>query len=146
VTTHHHQGAVTCAGGRAIRKSEPFFHRLISSPLPISMRYKTPSPCCREPMAGSFSRPSFPAWSICHFGGSMVQCLPIGVVHEPSIAVVQQWGAFIHACAKEFRTFPDLSEKLNMPVTNLMQQCNGKPPPSGKGGTCDRTIHSAGRQ
>jgi hypothetical protein len=26
------------------------------------------------------------------------------------------------ACAKQFRTFPDLAEKLNMPVTDLMRQ------------------------
>jgi hypothetical protein len=30
------------------------------------------------------------------------------------------------ACAKQFRTFPDLAEKLNMPVTDLMRQCNRK--------------------
>jgi ribosome-binding protein aMBF1 (putative translation factor) len=34
------------------------------------------------------------------------------------------------ACAKQFRTFPDLAEKLNMPVTDLMRQCNAKAPPS----------------
>ena len=33
-------------------------------------------------------------------------------------------------CAKEFRTFPDLAEKLKMDVTDLMRQCNGKAPPS----------------
>jgi transcriptional regulator with XRE-family HTH domain len=31
---------------------------------------------------------------------------------------------------KQFRTFPDLAEKLGMDVPNLMQQCNGKAPPS----------------
>jgi ribosome-binding protein aMBF1 (putative translation factor) len=34
------------------------------------------------------------------------------------------------ACAKQFRTFPDLAEKLKMDVTDLMRQCNGKAPPS----------------
>jgi hypothetical protein len=34
------------------------------------------------------------------------------------------------ACAKQFRTVPDLAEKLKMDVTDLMQQCNGKVPPS----------------
>jgi hypothetical protein len=34
------------------------------------------------------------------------------------------------ACAKQFRTFADLTEKLKMPVGNLMRQCNGKVPPS----------------
>ena len=30
------------------------------------------------------------------------------------------------ACAKQFRTFADLAEKLKMDVTDLMRQCNGK--------------------
>jgi hypothetical protein len=30
------------------------------------------------------------------------------------------------ACAKQFKTFADLSEKLNMDLTDLMRQCNGK--------------------
>ena len=34
------------------------------------------------------------------------------------------------ACAKQFRTFPDLAEKLKMDVEDLMRQCNGKVPPS----------------
>jgi ribosome-binding protein aMBF1 (putative translation factor) len=34
------------------------------------------------------------------------------------------------ACAKQFRTFADLAEKLKMPVEDLMRQCNGKVPPS----------------
>ena len=34
------------------------------------------------------------------------------------------------ACAKQFRTFADLAEKLNMDVTDLMRQCNGKVSPS----------------
>jgi hypothetical protein len=34
------------------------------------------------------------------------------------------------ACAKQFRTFADLAEKLNMDVTDLMRQCNGMAPPS----------------
>jgi transcriptional regulator with XRE-family HTH domain len=34
------------------------------------------------------------------------------------------------ACAKQFRTFPDLAEKLGMDVTDLMRQCNAKAPPS----------------
>jgi hypothetical protein len=44
-------------------------------------------------------------------------------------------------CAKQFRTFSDLAEKLKMDVTDLMQQCNGKIPPSKapvKLGVCDR--------
>jgi hypothetical protein len=32
------------------------------------------------------------------------------------------------ACAKQFKTFADLSEKLNMDLTDLMRQCNGKAP------------------
>jgi hypothetical protein len=32
-----------------------------------------------------------------------------------------------YACAKQFRTFADLAEKLNMDV---MRQCNAKAPPS----------------
>jgi hypothetical protein len=34
------------------------------------------------------------------------------------------------ACAKQFRTFPDLAEKLKMDVTELMRQCNGTVSPS----------------
>jgi transcriptional regulator with XRE-family HTH domain len=34
------------------------------------------------------------------------------------------------ACAKQFRTFADLAEKLNMDVMDLMRQCNGTAPPS----------------
>jgi transcriptional regulator with XRE-family HTH domain len=34
------------------------------------------------------------------------------------------------ACAKQFRTFVDLAEKLKMDVSDLMRQCNGKAPPS----------------
>jgi transcriptional regulator with XRE-family HTH domain len=34
------------------------------------------------------------------------------------------------ACAKQFRSFADLAEKLKMDVTELMRQCNGKAPPS----------------
>jgi hypothetical protein len=34
------------------------------------------------------------------------------------------------ACAKQFRTFADLAEKLNMDVTDLVRQCNAKTPPS----------------
>jgi ribosome-binding protein aMBF1 (putative translation factor) len=34
------------------------------------------------------------------------------------------------ACAKNFRTFADLAEKLKMDVTDLMRQCNAKAPPS----------------
>ncbi len=34
------------------------------------------------------------------------------------------------ACAKQFRTFPDLAEKLKMDVTDLMRQCNAKAPSS----------------
>jgi hypothetical protein len=34
------------------------------------------------------------------------------------------------ACAKQFRNFPDLAEKLKMPLTDLMQQVNAKAPPS----------------
>jgi hypothetical protein len=33
-------------------------------------------------------------------------------------------------CARQFRTFADLAEKLNMDLTELMQQCNGKVSPS----------------
>jgi hypothetical protein len=29
-------------------------------------------------------------------------------------------------CAKQFRTFADLAEKLKMTVEDLMRQCNGK--------------------
>jgi hypothetical protein len=32
------------------------------------------------------------------------------------------------ACAKQFRTFVDLAEKLKMDVTDLMRQYNGKTP------------------
>ena len=34
------------------------------------------------------------------------------------------------ACAKQFRTFADLAEKLNMDLTELMRQCNGEVSPS----------------
>jgi hypothetical protein len=34
------------------------------------------------------------------------------------------------ACAKQFRRFADLAEKLGMDVTDLMLQCNAKAPPS----------------
>jgi hypothetical protein len=34
------------------------------------------------------------------------------------------------ACAKQFRTFADLPEKLKMPVEDLMRQANGHAPPS----------------
>jgi hypothetical protein len=34
------------------------------------------------------------------------------------------------ACAQQFRTFPDLAEKLKIPVEDLMRQCNGKVSPS----------------
>lgn len=34
------------------------------------------------------------------------------------------------AYAKQFRTFPDLAEKLKMDVHGLMRQCNGKVSPS----------------
>lgn len=34
------------------------------------------------------------------------------------------------ACAKQFRTFAEIAEKLKMDVTNLMRQCNAKTPPS----------------
>jgi ribosome-binding protein aMBF1 (putative translation factor) len=34
------------------------------------------------------------------------------------------------ACARQFRTFQDLAEKLKMPVEDLMRQCNGKASPS----------------
>jgi hypothetical protein len=30
------------------------------------------------------------------------------------------------ACAKQFRTFADLAEKLKIPLEDLMRQCNGK--------------------
>ena len=33
-------------------------------------------------------------------------------------------------CARQFRTFADLAEKLKMDVTDLMRQCNGKVSPS----------------
>jgi hypothetical protein len=33
------------------------------------------------------------------------------------------------ACAKQFRTFADLAEKLKMDVTDLMRQCYAKEPP-----------------
>jgi hypothetical protein len=34
------------------------------------------------------------------------------------------------SCARQFRTFADLAEKLRMPVEDLMRQCNGKVSPS----------------
>jgi ribosome-binding protein aMBF1 (putative translation factor) len=34
------------------------------------------------------------------------------------------------ACAKQMRTYVDLAEKLKMPVTDLMRQCNAKVAPS----------------
>jgi hypothetical protein len=34
------------------------------------------------------------------------------------------------ACAKQFRTFPDLAKKLKMDITELMRLCNGKVTPS----------------
>jgi ribosome-binding protein aMBF1 (putative translation factor) len=34
------------------------------------------------------------------------------------------------ACAKQFRTFQDLADKLKMDVADLMRQCNAKAPPS----------------
>jgi hypothetical protein len=33
-------------------------------------------------------------------------------------------------CAKQFRTFQDVAEKLKMDVHQLMQECNGHAPPS----------------
>jgi hypothetical protein len=33
-------------------------------------------------------------------------------------------------CARQLRTFADLAEKLEMPVEDLMRQCNGKVSPS----------------
>jgi ribosome-binding protein aMBF1 (putative translation factor) len=33
-------------------------------------------------------------------------------------------------CARQFRTFADLAEKLNMPVEDLMRQANGHASPS----------------
>jgi ribosome-binding protein aMBF1 (putative translation factor) len=33
-------------------------------------------------------------------------------------------------CAKQFRTFQDLADKLKMDGTDLMRQCNAKAPPS----------------
>jgi hypothetical protein len=41
-----------------------------------------------------------------------------------------QFSTHIATCARQFRTFPDLAEKLRMDVTDLMRQCNGKAPPS----------------
>jgi hypothetical protein len=34
------------------------------------------------------------------------------------------------SCARQMRTFPDLADKLKMPVEDLVRQCNGKLPPS----------------
>jgi hypothetical protein len=34
------------------------------------------------------------------------------------------------ACAKQFRSFGDLAEKLKMDGTDLMRQCNGKTSPN----------------
>jgi hypothetical protein len=34
------------------------------------------------------------------------------------------------ACTRQFRTFPELVEKLRMDVTEAMRQCNGKVSPS----------------
>lgn len=34
------------------------------------------------------------------------------------------------ACAKQFKTFAELADKLGMDVTDLMRQCNAKTPPS----------------
>jgi transcriptional regulator with XRE-family HTH domain len=47
--------------------------------------------------------------------------------YKPPYQFSTQIGA---ACARQFRTFPDLAEKLKMDVTDLMRQCNGKAPPS----------------
>jgi transcriptional regulator with XRE-family HTH domain len=47
--------------------------------------------------------------------------------YKPPYQFSTQIGA---ACVKKFRTFPDLAEKLKMPVEDLMRQCNGKAPPS----------------
>jgi hypothetical protein len=45
----------------------------------------------------------------------------------PEPKLYPQFSTFIGAaCAKQFRTFPDLAEKLKMDVTDLMRQCNGK--------------------
>jgi hypothetical protein len=34
------------------------------------------------------------------------------------------------ACAHQMRTFADPTERLRMPVEDLIRQCNGKVPPS----------------
>jgi hypothetical protein len=38
------------------------------------------------------------------------------------------------ACARQMVSFHDLAEKLKMDVTDLMKQCNAKPPIEGRGG------------
>jgi hypothetical protein len=52
---------------------------------------------------------------------------PVTDKYKPSYQFSTHIGA---ACAKQFRTFADLAEKLKMPVEDLMKQCNGKVPPS----------------
>jgi hypothetical protein len=34
------------------------------------------------------------------------------------------------SCARQFRTFQDLADKLKMDVHDLMRQCNGHAPPN----------------
>ena len=47
--------------------------------------------------------------------------------YKPSYQFSTQIGS---ACTRQFRTFPDLAEKLKMDVEDLMLQCNGKVSPS----------------
>lgn len=34
------------------------------------------------------------------------------------------------ACARQFRTYTDLAERLEMDITDVIRQCNGKASPS----------------
>jgi hypothetical protein len=48
-------------------------------------------------------------------------------IYKPPYTFSTHIGA---ARTKQFRTFPDLAEKLKMDVTEMMRQCNGKVSPS----------------
>lgn len=54
----------------------------------------------------------------------MIGAVILSAMPEPKLyAFSTHIGA---ACAKQFRTFADLAEKLKMDVTDLMRQCIGK--------------------
>jgi hypothetical protein len=56
--------------------------------------------------------------------GSQLSCPPC---RNPNSTCFHYIGS---ACAKQFRTLPDLPEKSKMDVVDVMRQCNAKVPPS----------------